>query len=156
MRLRISSHTVYKTNIISSGLPVSEGRYFLGSQRLSEDKASRDQKVLSRLEYLEIGIDIDHIHLYMLIPPKYAVSKVVEIIKSNTSRALKEKFTFLQKVYWDDKGIWAKGYFVSTVGLTRRSSKHTYECKKRKIQDKRSLNFESTTPVWAWVSIISN
>ena len=71
-------------------------------------------------EYLEIGIDVDHVHLYMLIPPKYAVSKAVEIIKSNTSRALKQKFTFLQKVYWDEKGIWAKGYFVSTVGINEK------------------------------------
>jgi len=46
--------------------------------------------------------------------------KVVEIIKSNTSRALKRKFTFLQKVYWDEKGIWAKGYFVSTVGINEK------------------------------------
>jgi REP element-mobilizing transposase RayT len=44
----------------------------------------------------------------------------VETIKSNTSRALKEKFIFLLKVYWDDKGIWAKGYFVSTVGINEK------------------------------------
>ena len=56
----------------------------------------------------------------MLIPPKYAVSKAVEVIKSNTSRALKYKFNFLHKVYWDDKGIWAKGYFVSTVGINEK------------------------------------
>ena len=53
----------------------------------------------------------------MLIPPKYAVSKTVEAIKKNTSRVLSRKFTFLQKVYWDKKGIWGKGYFVSTVGI---------------------------------------
>ena len=56
----------------------------------------------------------------MLIPPKYAVSKVVETIKSNTSRAMKQKYTFLEKVYWDDKGVWAKGYFVSTVGINEK------------------------------------
>jgi len=43
------------------------------------------------------------------------VSKVVKTIRSNTSKTLKIKFAFLKKVYWDDKGIWAKGYFVSTV-----------------------------------------
>ena len=45
------------------------------------------------------------------------VSKVVETIKSNTSKTLKKKFAFLKKVYWDRKGIWGKGYFVSTVGI---------------------------------------
>jgi len=47
----------------------------------------------------------------MVIPPKYAVSKAVETIKKYISRSLQEKFRFL-----DDKGIWRKGYFVSTVG----------------------------------------
>ncbi|MBN2396679.1 MAG: IS200/IS605 family transposase [Candidatus Atribacteria bacterium] len=67
-------------------------------------------------EYVEIGIKKDYVHLYMVIPPKYAVSKVVETIKKNTSRSLSRKFAFLKKVYWDKKGIWGKGYFVSMVG----------------------------------------
>ena len=66
-------------------------------------------------EYMEIGIKKDHIHLYMAIPPKYAVSKVVETIKKNTSKSLSRKFAFLKKVYCDRKDLWRKGYFVSTV-----------------------------------------
>jgi len=66
----------------------------------------------------EIGIDKDHVHIHMVIPPRYSVSKVVNVIKSNTSRALKKKFShFLKKVYWDGGGIWSKGFFVSTVGI---------------------------------------
>jgi len=53
----------------------------------------------------------------MVIPPKYAVSKVVGTIKKKTSRSLSRKFVFLKKVYWDRKGVWSKGYFVSTVGI---------------------------------------
>ena len=56
----------------------------------------------------------------MVIPPKYAVSEVVDIIKTNTSRALKAKFGFLSKVYWDERGIWGKEFFVSTVGINER------------------------------------
>ena len=69
--------------------------------------------------YIEsVGIDVDHVHLHMIIPPKYAVSKVVEIIKSNTSKMLKRKFShFLSKIYWYDIGIWGRGFFVSTVGI---------------------------------------
>jgi putative transposase len=66
----------------------------------------------------EIGLEQDHVHLHMIIPPKYAISKVVETLKSVTSRRLKEKFEhFLKKVYWDDCGIWSRGFFVSTVGV---------------------------------------
>ncbi len=66
----------------------------------------------------EVGIEADHVHLHMVIPPKYSVSKVVETMKSITSMRLKEKFPhFLKKIYWDDGGIWARGFFVSTVGI---------------------------------------
>lgn len=66
----------------------------------------------------EYNYDKDHIHLMVSIPPKYSVGKVVGIIKANTARRLKEKFSdFLKKVYWGTEGIWSGGYFVSTVGL---------------------------------------
>lgn len=66
----------------------------------------------------EIGTDKDHVHLHMVIPPKYSVSFVVETMKKNTSRHLRKKFAhFFSKVYWDGGGIWSKGFFVSTVGV---------------------------------------
>ena len=55
----------------------------------------------------EIGIEVDHVHLHMVIPPKDAVAKVVSTLKSVTSARMKEKFPqFLRKVYWDGRGIW--------------------------------------------------
>ena len=35
---------------------------------------------------------------------------------------MKEKFPqFLGKVYWDGRGIWGRGFFVSTVGINEAS-----------------------------------
>jgi putative transposase len=53
----------------------------------------------------------------MVIPPKYAVSFVIETIKKNTARALKEKFPFIKTLYINKPGIWSTGYFVATVGI---------------------------------------
>ncbi len=72
------------------------------------------------LEIEEINHDIDHIHVLMWIPPKMSVWKVVWIIKSNTSRHLKQKFPFLKDVYYGTDGIWSDWYFVSTVWLNER------------------------------------
>lgn len=66
---------------------------------------------------LNAKTDQDHIHFLATIPPRFSVSKVINLLKSNTGRALREKFPFLQEVYWGDDGIWSGGYFVSTVGL---------------------------------------
>jgi len=59
----------------------------------------------------------DHVHLHMVIPPKYAVSMVIGVLKRNASRELSKKFRFLKDFYWDNEGIWSTGFFVSTVGI---------------------------------------
>ena len=53
----------------------------------------------------------------MIIPPRMSVSAAVNILKTNTSAALKQRFRFLKNVYLDEGGIWSVGYFVSTVGI---------------------------------------
>ena len=78
-------------------------------------------------EYVEISIEHNHVHLHIVIPSKYSVSTAVETMKKNTSRSLREKFGFLHKVYWDEKGIWGKGYFVSTVGINEAVVKNYVE-----------------------------
>lgn len=74
-------------------------------------------KYCPELDIKEINHDRDHVHILISIPPQMSVGQVVRIIKSNTSRRLKEKFPFLKKVYWGTDGIWSDGYFVSTVGV---------------------------------------
>jgi len=70
------------------------------------------------LVILKINSDKDHVHILISIPPKVAVSRAINIIKSNTSTAMKKKFPeFFKKVYWGTDGIWSDGYFVSTVGV---------------------------------------
>ena len=69
------------------------------------------------IEFMEIGIDKDHVHLHMVIPPKYAVSKIVNALKVNSAKKLKSKFGFLKEVYWGTDSIWSAGFFVSTVGI---------------------------------------
>ena len=46
-----------------------------------------------------------------------SVGSVVRIVKSNSAKWLKEKFSeYLKKVYWGTQSIWSEGYFVSTLG----------------------------------------
>jgi putative transposase len=58
---------------------------------------------------------VDHVHMMISIPPKYAVSQVVGYIKGKSA-------IHLARVYGEKKRnfvgqhFWARGYFVSTVG----------------------------------------
>jgi len=74
-------------------------------------------KVYPDIVIKEANCDEDHIHLLMSIPPKRAVSWVVNVLKSNTARLMRQKYSFLKKLYVKKAGIWSAGYFVSTVGI---------------------------------------
>lgn len=69
------------------------------------------------LQLLEAKTDEDHLHFMISIPPKWSVSQAVNILKSNTSRAMRRKFPFLNKLYDRHVGFWSDGYFCSTVGV---------------------------------------
>jgi len=80
-------------------------------------KMDEIRKNYPEIEYVQRNIQPDHVHLVLSFPPKYSIAKIVQIIKSNTGKAMWEKFDFLRKRYYGRGGIWSAGYFVSTVGL---------------------------------------
>lgn len=128
MRLIKAAHSVYRTQYHIVWVTRFRRKILTkGVAAYLETKLREVRKYYPDWEYIAIGIDVDHLHLHMVIPPKYVVSKVVDTIKSNTSRALSLKFRFLEKVYWDHDGIWSKGFFVSTVGINEAIIRHYVE-----------------------------
>lgn len=69
------------------------------------------------IRFKVVNHDKDHLHLLVSIPPTMQVGKVVGLIKQNTARDLKQKFSFIKEVYWGTDAVWSEGYFVSTVGI---------------------------------------
>ena len=58
----------------------------------------------------------DHIHMCLSIPPKYTVSNVVGYLKGKSAISIARNFKGRQKNFTGEH-FWARGYFVSTVGL---------------------------------------
>ena len=119
MKLHKQAHTVYKTQYHIVWVTRYRRKILVkGIEVYFKDALKEVREFFPDWFIEEIGTDEDHVHLYMVIPPKYAVSKVVEVMKSISSKRMKEKFPhFLKKVYWDGGGIWSKGFFVSTAGI---------------------------------------
>ena len=69
------------------------------------------------IEIIEGSISEEHIHLYLQIPPKYSISDAVKWIKGKSSEKLLKTFPKLNNQYWG-RHLWARGYFVSTVGIS--------------------------------------
>lgn len=58
----------------------------------------------------------DHVHICISIPPKYSVSHVVGYLKGKCAIEIAKNFKGKQRNF-NGEHFWARGYFVSTVGL---------------------------------------
>ena len=58
----------------------------------------------------------DHVHMCISIPPKYAVAHVVGYLKGKSAIQVARRFGGRKRNFTGEH-FWARGYFVSTVGL---------------------------------------
>ncbi len=56
-----------------------------------------------------IGFDLDHLHMVMVIPPKYSISDVMGQLKSRSASNMRKTFKWLSKVYWKENVVWSPG-----------------------------------------------
>ena len=54
----------------------------------------------------------EHVHIVIIIPPKYSISYVMSIMKGKSSSWIKKKTKKIPK-----GSFWARGYFVTTLGV---------------------------------------
>jgi putative transposase len=68
------------------------------------------------VEVVEGTLCLDHIHMCLSIPPKYSVSTILGYLKGKSAMILFEKYSRLKRNF-KGHSFWARGYYVSTVGL---------------------------------------
>ena len=86
------------------------------------------------VEVLEINVQPDHVHVVLVIPPKYAVSEVIGFLKGKLALRLFDRFPALRKRYWGQH-VWSRGYCVSTVGLDEERIRKYVKWQHRKEQE---------------------
>ena len=110
------AHTVWECKYHIVWVPKNRRKIIYG-------KLKRDiGKILRKLcEYKGVNIIAgnackDHIHICLSIPPKYAVSTIVGYLKGKSTMILFERYSRLRRNF-RGHSFWARGYYVSTVGL---------------------------------------
>ena len=68
-------------------------------------------------EVVEGSVCSGHVHACVRIPPKLAVSDVMGYARGKGAMVLRDRHPEWGKVVGRDKTFWARGYYVSTVGL---------------------------------------
>jgi putative transposase len=92
-------------------------------------------------EVVELNVQIDHVHLLAMVPPKVSISDYVGTLKGRTAIRVFNRFRKLkEKPYWGNK-FWARGYCVDTVGLDAEMIQKyvKYQQKKEQIAEERDL-----------------
>jgi putative transposase len=118
MQTRLSGHSVYRTEYHIVWIAKYRRRILNPGVKAYLERVL--PKVIARMpgcEIVECKIQVEHIHMVMIIPPRYAVSDVVGVIKGLTASRLRKRFSWLKKLYTKENIVWSPGYFVSTVGI---------------------------------------
>jgi len=95
-------------------------------RRLAEQKECRVE---------EGHLMVDHVHMLVSIPPKYAVSQVVGYLKGKTAIHIARTYLGRRQNY-AGQHFWARGYFVSTVGRDEAAVREYIQ--RQEAEDKRS------------------
>ena len=67
------------------------------------------------LRFIEIGADQDHVHFLIQSVPVLSPSKIVQVIKSLTSKHIFKNHPEVKKILWGGN-FWTSGFYMNTVG----------------------------------------
>jgi len=116
-RFRKLSQTIWHCQYHIVWVPKYRYRVLTGPVAMEVNRCIRAFSEQQRCEIVELNIQVDHVHLLAMVPPKVSISDYVGTIKGRSAIRVFNKFRKLkEKPYWGDK-FWARGYCVDTVGL---------------------------------------
>ena len=131
MDIRLSAHGAYHHEFHVVWIPKYRKRILKDKLKDCIGERLYDiQNYHPDVEIEKYSIQVDHVHLVIIIPPKYSVSAIVGSIKANTSRDVRQQFPWVKKLYWRNE-FWSPGFFSSTVGIDEEVIKRYVEFQER-------------------------
>ncbi len=97
-------------------IPKYRKKQIFGSLRQHLGEIFHDLAKRKECKIEEGHLHEDHVHICISIPPKHAVSNVVGYLKGKSAISIARNFMG-KKRNFTGESFWARGYFVSTVGL---------------------------------------
>lgn len=122
MRARVQAHVAYRLLYYVVWIP--KYRYKLTKGGIAKYCEEVFKGVVSKnyedVTIEEINILDDHVHLLLVIPPKYSISTVIGTIKRLSSKQMRQKFEYLRT---GRGAMWSIGYYISSVGLNESTTR---------------------------------
>jgi putative transposase len=116
-RFKKMSHAIWFCEYHFVWCPKYRYRVLNGKIKEEVEICIRSQTLQQECEVVELNIQIDHVHLIVMIPPKVRVCDYVGRTKGKSALRVFSAFREIrQKKYWGND-FWSPGYCVGTVGL---------------------------------------
>jgi putative transposase len=112
------SHTKWKCQYHVIFIPKYRRKEIYGKLRRDIGDILRRLCEFKSVEIIEAHACIDHVHMLLSIPPKLSVSDFMGYLKGKSSLMIFERHANLKYKY-GKRSFWAKGYYVSTVGINK-------------------------------------
>ena len=109
------SHTKWNCTYHIVFVPKYRRKTFYGQVRKDLVVIIRKLCEMKGVELINGAVCIDHVHLYVAIPPKLSISDVVAYIKGKSALMVYDRHPEV-KAGWGERHLWARGYYVETVG----------------------------------------
>ena len=116
------SHCKYYCKYHIVFIPKYRRKLIYNKLRKDIQKFIKDLCKWKGVEILEGHMMADHVHLLVEIPPKMSISYFMGYLKGKSALMIFEKHSNL-KYKFGTRNFWAKGYYVSTVGLNEATIK---------------------------------
>ena len=110
------THTTWDCKYHIVFIPKCRKQRIFGALRRELGEIFHKLAVQKESKIVEGHLMPDHVHMCISIPPKYAVAHVVGYIKGKSAIQVARRFGGRKRNFTGEH-FWARGYFVSTVGL---------------------------------------
>lgn len=108
------SHVTWKCQYHIVFIPKYRKKILYGQLRQDVREIIKTLCKYKDVEIIDGAVCVDHIHLSLAIPPKYSISNFMGYLKGKSTLMIYDRHPDLQSKW--DKGFWARGYYVSTIG----------------------------------------
>ncbi len=110
------NHTKWECKYHLVWIPKYRRKALFGKLRGQLGSLLKDLAEQKECQILEGHLQPDHVHILISIPPKHAVSQVVGFVKGKSAIHIARVYLGRRQNFIGQH-FWARGYFVSTVGL---------------------------------------
>ena len=106
-------------------IPKYRRKILFGSNKKDVAEILKKLCEMKSVKLIEGKVCIDHVHMYVAIPPKLSVSEFMSYLKGKSALMFFDRHPETGGK-WGERHLWARGYYVSTVGNVNEGTIRNY------------------------------